>query len=64
MKKPVEWDVRRAVGRGRPARDFWIPAYAGMTVIVGGTVRRMATAIIDGAVGGEIPAYAGMTERG
>ena len=49
-------------GRGRGARAFWIPAYAGMTVIMGGAGRLMAIVIMDGAVGGGgIPAYAGMT---
>ena len=38
----VEGDVRRVLGRGRGARAFWIPAYAGMTVMGGGA---------DGGVG-------------
>ena len=31
----VEGGLPQVLGRGRPARVFWIPAYAGMTVIVG-----------------------------
>ena len=36
----VEGGLPQVLGRGRPARVFWIPAYAGMTVIVGGRVVR------------------------
>ena len=46
-EEPVEWDVRRVLGRGRLARAFWIPAYAGMTVYVGA----VAVAVIVVRVG-------------
>ena len=53
--RPVSW---------APCGADWIPAYAGMTVIVGGAVRRMAVVVIGDADGGGVPAYAGMTVRG
>ena len=60
----VEGDVRRVLGRGRGARAFWIPAYAGMTVMGGGAVIVVVGGVALRAVGGVIPAYAGMTVMG
>jgi len=56
----VEGDIGRVLGRGRGARAFWIPAYAGMTVMGGGA----AVVIGRGARAFWIPAYAGMTVMG